>query len=113
LLASHIWKHVRVMRLSINMRLSNPSLSPQERDGMQKFAKWVLDIGEGRIHATSSKNDLHKNWITIPDEFILKPTGLKIPAITEARLFMTISCYHICPYPILPAGQSFAQPMRL
>jgi len=50
LLGSYLWPHIEVMRLSINMRLTNPSLSEEQKIDMAKFAQWVLDVGEARVH---------------------------------------------------------------
>jgi hypothetical protein len=44
-----LWNYVEVLHLTINMRLHNPSLSQQAKDELAEFAKWVLDIGEGRV----------------------------------------------------------------
>jgi hypothetical protein len=51
LIRSPLWKHVRVLKLTINMRLSNPALSPAEKARMSEFAQWVLDVGEGKVPA--------------------------------------------------------------
>jgi len=83
LLGSYLWRHVKVMRLSINMRLSNPSLSPQDKIEMEKFAKWVLEIGEGRVPMVVKNNQLQNDWIQIPQNLVLSPNGPKIPAIAE------------------------------
>ncbi|XP_039787285.1 uncharacterized protein LOC120653653 [Panicum virgatum] len=85
LLGSYLWRHVKVMRLSINMRLSNPSLSIEEKIQMDKFAQWVLQIGEGRIPMTAKNNrQLEDDWIQIPQNYVLSPNGPKIPAIATA-----------------------------
>lgn len=84
LLGSYLWKHIEVLRLSINMRLCNPSLSSHERFDMDTFATWVLHVGEGRVATRKNNDEQKQNWISIPDEFILSPTGPKIPAITAA-----------------------------
>lgn len=84
LLGSYLWKHIKILRLSINMRLCNPTLPPQERIHMDKFATWVLQVGEARVPASVRPNEIEKTWIQIPQEFILNPSGPKIPAITHA-----------------------------
>ena len=66
------------------MRLSNPSLSPQDKIEMEKFAKWVLEIGEGRVPMVVKNNQLQNDWIQIPQNFVLSRNGPKIPAIATA-----------------------------
>lgn len=84
LLGSYLWRHIEVKRLSINMRLSNPSISTADKSDIEQFARWVLDIGEGRVHAENRNGEVHKNWIQIPQEFVLLPEGPKIEALTTA-----------------------------
>ncbi|KAG0574270.1 hypothetical protein KC19_VG249600 [Ceratodon purpureus] len=57
---STIWQHVRIMNLSINMRLQNASLANRE------FAQWLLQVGDGSNFDDASSNmiQLH-NWINI------------------------------------------------
>ncbi|KAG0610723.1 hypothetical protein M758_7G086700 [Ceratodon purpureus] len=57
---STIWQHVRMMNLSINMRLQNASLANRE------FAQWLLQVGDGSNFDDASSNmiQLH-NWINI------------------------------------------------
>ncbi|KAG0586650.1 hypothetical protein KC19_2G106400, partial [Ceratodon purpureus] len=57
---STIWQHVRILNLSINMRLQNAS--PANRE----FAQWLLQVGDGSNFDDASSNmiQLH-NWINI------------------------------------------------
>ncbi|XP_066308323.1 uncharacterized protein [Miscanthus floridulus] len=84
LLGSYLWRHIKVMRLSTNMRLCDPSLSSHERTQLREFAAWILSIGEDSTNAGAANGDLEKPWVKIPQEFILSPTGPKIPAIAGA-----------------------------
>ena len=81
LLGSYLWRHIKVMRLSTNMRLCDPSLSSHERTQLGEFAAWILSIGEDSANAGAANGDLEKPWVKIPQEFILSPTGPKIPAV--------------------------------
>ncbi|KAM0863479.1 hypothetical protein ACQ4PT_044573 [Festuca glaucescens] len=47
LMKSPLWQHVTVLKLQRNMRLSNPSLSDEQRADLEEFAQWVLDVGSG------------------------------------------------------------------
>jgi hypothetical protein len=84
LLGSHLWKHIKIMRLSINMRLCNPALPAHEKVHMDRFANWVLHVGEARIPASARTNEIEKTWIPIPEHLVLTPSGPKIPAIASA-----------------------------
>ncbi|KAG0588920.1 hypothetical protein KC19_2G278400 [Ceratodon purpureus] len=57
---STIWQHVRIMNLSINMRLQNASFANRI------FAQWLLQLGDGSNFDDASSNmiQLH-NWINI------------------------------------------------
>ena len=56
---SYLWDNLRVLRLTTNMRLSNPNLTDEGRRKMEEFAAKVLQVGErtgpgDRIHWTFS-----------------------------------------------------------
>lgn len=51
LIMSPLWRHVKVLKLTINMRLSQPNLPLQLRTELSEFADWVQDIGNGRLAA--------------------------------------------------------------
>lgn len=46
---SPLWKHVKILSLTINMRLRSPDLSTETQREIAEFSKWVLDIGEGNV----------------------------------------------------------------
>jgi hypothetical protein len=43
---SHLWQHVTILRLRINMRIMAANSKEQ-----RKFAKWVLNVGDGSLPA--------------------------------------------------------------
>ena len=45
---SPLWRHVQLLPLTINMRLLNPTMHPDERRQQEEFANRILEIGEGR-----------------------------------------------------------------
>ncbi|KAM0844935.1 hypothetical protein ACQ4PT_056727 [Festuca glaucescens] len=49
LMKSPLWQHVTILKLQRNMRLSNPSLSDEQRADLEEFAQWVLDVGSGTL----------------------------------------------------------------
>jgi hypothetical protein len=44
LLQSHLWQHVTILRLHINMRVMAANSEKQ-----REFAKWVLNVGDGSL----------------------------------------------------------------
>ncbi|XP_062224612.1 uncharacterized protein LOC133923203 [Phragmites australis] len=45
--------------------------------------KWVLDVGEGQLKPIVRNGEVTKSWIEILDDLLLRPSGIKIPAIAE------------------------------
>lgn len=50
-----LWKFYKVLRLTKNMRLENPSsdINTSSED-IAKFSKWILKVGDGKIGDTDS-----------------------------------------------------------
>jgi ATP-dependent DNA helicase PIF1 len=48
----------------------------------------MLDIGEGKIHATSREGEDEPTWIQIPEEFLLMPQGDKTACIVENIVYL-------------------------
>jgi hypothetical protein len=80
---SSLWSHVHILHLTQNMRLLMPSLSQEERQELSQFSKWMLDVGEGKIDATSQEGEDEQTWIKIPQELLLMPHGDKIACIVH------------------------------
>ncbi|CAB4464745.1 unnamed protein product [Rhizophagus irregularis] len=55
---STLWKHVNVMKLKINMRLFNATNNSDTAE-QAEFAKWLLEVGEGRVPAISKTESDH------------------------------------------------------
>lgn len=64
---SYLWKHVKVMKLKINMRLLQSANEP-DAEAQKEFAEWLLKIGEGHIPPI---NGLETDMIQIPKDFVL------------------------------------------
>jgi hypothetical protein len=80
---SYLWSHVVVLHLKTNMRLSSSTLTEESKKELAEFSKWMLDIGEGNIEATSKEGEIEASWIKIPNEFLLKPKDDKISSIVN------------------------------
>lgn len=66
---SKLWKVATVFKLLHNMRL-NKGRDAAEVSSLKDFAKWVLDVGDGKIKNTPVTNaEGSNNQIAIPEEF--------------------------------------------
>ena len=95
---SRIWPCCKVLELTENMRLNCPTLSGPERIELQKFAEWLLSIGDGTTPG-STIDQPDTTWVQIPDNLLLPPeqrnlTGLisfvyeTTPRVTELAAYL-------------------------
>ena len=98
LIRSPLWKHVKVFKLTINMRLTNPALSPSERQRMAEFAQWVLHVGDGKIPAHRMEGETEDTWINIPGDIAIVPENDNIAAIIAAVYTDFENSYSLVPY---------------
>ena len=98
LIRSPLWKYVVVLKLTVNMRLSNPALSAVEKARMAQFAQWVLDVGEGKVPAHRKDGETEDTWINIPDDIVMLAEGDKIPTIVDAVYSEFDSLFSSVPY---------------
>lgn len=70
---SILWPHITL--------LSRNDLMQIDKDELDRFAKWVLDIGNGTIPATVKNDESEPSWVQIPDDLLIKTDGEKIPAL--------------------------------
>ncbi|XP_018444644.1 uncharacterized protein LOC108816573 [Raphanus sativus] len=78
--SSYLWKHVKVLKLTKNMRLLSNNLSAEEAKDLQEFSQWILDIGDGKIGDGNDGEAL----IDIPEEFLILDAKDPIEAISSA-----------------------------
>uniref|UniRef100_A0A0D3CZU4 ATP-dependent DNA helicase n=2 Tax=Brassica oleracea TaxID=3712 RepID=A0A0D3CZU4_BRAOL len=78
--SSYLWKHVKFLQLTKNMRLLSNNLSAEESKDLQEFSQWILDIGDGKI---GDGND-GESLIDIPEEFLILDAKDPIEAISSA-----------------------------
>jgi hypothetical protein len=63
---SHLWQHVTILHLHINMRVMVTNSEEQ-----QEFAKWVLNVGDGSLLAIAEEEGVDLDWIKIPSHMRL------------------------------------------
>jgi hypothetical protein len=63
---SHLWQHVTILRLHINMQVMATNSKEQ-----QEFAKWVLNVGDGSLPAIVEEEGVDLDRIKIPSHMRL------------------------------------------
>jgi hypothetical protein len=63
---SHLWQHVIILHLHINMRVMATNSEEQ-----RKFAKWVLNVGDGNLPTIAKEEGVDPYWIKIPSHMRL------------------------------------------
>ncbi len=63
---SHLWQHVTILCLHINMLVMATNSEEQ-----RKFAKWVLNVGDGSLPAIVEEKGVDPDWIKIPSHMRL------------------------------------------
>jgi hypothetical protein len=63
---SHLWQHVTILCFHINMRVMAANSEEQ-----QKFAKWVLNVGNASLLAIVEEEGVDPDWIKIPSHMRL------------------------------------------
>ncbi|KAM0912341.1 hypothetical protein ACQ4PT_012850 [Festuca glaucescens] len=81
---SPLWRDVKVLHLTINMRLAVQTLDNGVQDEAAAFAAWVLSIGDGKVPTVARQGESESTWITILDEHLVHTDGDKITAIVES-----------------------------
>jgi hypothetical protein len=56
----HLWQHVTILRLHINMRVMVVNSKEQ-----REFAKWVLNVGDGSLITIAKEEGVNLDWIKI------------------------------------------------
>ncbi len=63
---SHLWQHVTILCFHINMRVMAANFEEQ-----WKFAKWVLNVGDGSLFAIAEEEGVDLDWIKFPSHMRL------------------------------------------
>jgi hypothetical protein len=82
----HLWQHVTILRLHINMRVMTANFEEQ-----RKFVKWVLNVGDDNLLATAKEEGVDLDWIKIPSHM-----RLPVEDCSLRGLIRTIYLDHQC-----------------
>ena len=63
---SYFWNHIKILRLTKNMRLQNPNLTDQGQVNMEAFAQSLLHVGNGTAASTGGSHavDWSTGWLS-------------------------------------------------
>ncbi|KAD3066518.1 hypothetical protein E3N88_34398 [Mikania micrantha] len=71
---SYLWNHFKIYRLKDNMRVMQPTICSQDKEDVDRFSKWLLDVGDGKIGVTEIQSQPDMKTIEIPDRFLIPDT---------------------------------------
>ena len=80
---SYLWSRCIVLHLTENMRLQSPLLSDAQRDRLQEFSEWLLQIGEGTLPDNSPANKHDTCYIKIPEYLLLPPESRNVSSLVS------------------------------
>nr|GFC04189.1 DNA helicase [Tanacetum cinerariifolium] len=66
--ASYLWTRFKVYTLHQNMILSRLEITEYEKERLQCFSSWLLDIGDGNIREADTTEIENSSMVQIPDE---------------------------------------------
>jgi ATP-dependent DNA helicase PIF1 len=71
---SKLWSKCKVLQLTENMRLRSPKLSESRRIELDKFARWLLSVGDGRVLGSEPTDLPNISWILKRPQFPRRET---------------------------------------
>ncbi|GJV53078.1 DNA helicase [Tanacetum coccineum] len=69
--SSYLWPVFKVYTLRQNMRLSRPRMSEAEKQCIQRFLSWLLDIGDGNIGVPDETDSQNSSTVYIPEDLCI------------------------------------------
>nr|GEY52830.1 DNA helicase [Tanacetum cinerariifolium] len=70
--ASYLWTKFKLYSLHQNMWLSRPYITDDERNKIQRFSSWLLDIGDGNIGDADEIDVENSSTVEIPNELCIQ-----------------------------------------
>ncbi|XP_066391946.1 uncharacterized protein [Miscanthus floridulus] len=97
---SYLWKHVKILKLTINMRLLEMSCNGLPTDKVRAFSDWVLSIGDGTAAGSNHTDDGDSELVEIPHDILVPKLGSPFDNIIR------------CTYPNLDTFYSYPNYLR-
>jgi hypothetical protein len=96
--SSSLWSTFTFFTLNQNTRLSADGLSPDQKEELRQFAKWIILIGEGQLCDLAVPDDQDATFIKIPCELQVQIIiDCPITAIVSA-IYPDIEKAHLDPF---------------
>ncbi|GJZ33594.1 DNA helicase [Tanacetum coccineum] len=70
---SQLWSSFKIFILKENMRLARSDISLEERNMINSFASWLLDIGDGNIGQADEEEPENASWVDVPPSYCVPP----------------------------------------
>ncbi|XP_071688036.1 uncharacterized protein [Rutidosis leptorrhynchoides] len=80
---SNLWNHCQLHTLTRIMRVNEYAPDGAIDTRKRLFNKWVLDIGDGNVPASTRDGEDEATWIKIPDEYIVESDTSPIDTIVD------------------------------
>ena len=80
---SPLWHHVQTLRLTVNMRLRRPGLTPEQQEQQQEFSERVLAVGNGQGPGASPSDIQWPVGSIAPDNSIQSLTNIIFPGLSD------------------------------
>ena len=69
---SKLWAKCQVFKLTRSMRVNEYDNHGTIDTDKQKFNRWVLDVGDGKVPAKMKECEDEPTWIKVPHKFLIK-----------------------------------------
>lgn len=80
---SPLWRHIRTLRLTVNMRLLCPDLPPNQQEEQRAFSERILAVGDGQGMDPDSDKIHWPIRSIVPDNSIEALTNTVFPGISD------------------------------
>nr|GEY54823.1 DNA helicase [Tanacetum cinerariifolium] len=97
--ASYLWTKFKLYSLHQNMWLSRPDITDDERNKIQCFSSWLLDIGDGNIRDADEIDVDNSSIVEFPNELCIQDgdTAItdSISSIYDTQTFESPTAEHL------------------
>ncbi|GJZ19637.1 hypothetical protein Tco_0556227 [Tanacetum coccineum] len=76
-----------VFTLKENMRLARPNINTDERNLVNLFSSWLLDIGDGKIGQADEEDPENTSWIDIPPTIATCRSRIDVVTNSDGMVF--------------------------
>ncbi|KAJ1685676.1 hypothetical protein LUZ63_017066 [Rhynchospora breviuscula] len=95
---SYLWRSCIILKLTKNMRLTRYANDSTQRQKIEKFADWLLSIGNGTEETIKIGNNNEPEWVRIPENLLVGPGEDEKQAIIDATYPNLNAMYTNIPY---------------